>query len=177
MKKEQLYISTIDDQAGALASKYGLGLELAEYCTAWNMDEKFTETDKRIRQETVGISRLLLHAPFSELFPCAIDPKARVLADQRYKQALLLARDYGAKKIIIHGGYNPGIYYPSWYIEQSIRFWTQFLDELDVSIVLENVFEEEPEMLIEIVKTVNDPRAAPLLGHRTCKCLFKDIGI
>ena len=60
MKKEQLYISTIDDQAGALASKYGLGLELAEYCTAWNMDEKFTETDKRIRQETVGISRLLL---------------------------------------------------------------------------------------------------------------------
>ena len=167
MKKDQVYISTIDDQAGALASKYDLGLELAEYCTAWNMDEKFTETDKRIRQETVGISRLLLHAPFSELFPCAIDPKARVLADQRYKQALLLARDYGAKKIIIHGGYNPGIYYPSWYIEQSIRFWTQFLDELDVSIVLENVFEEEPEMLIEIVKTVNDPRLRLCLdiGH------------
>ena len=38
---EKLYISTIAEDDAELAQKYGLGLEIAEYCTAWNMDEFF----------------------------------------------------------------------------------------------------------------------------------------
>ena len=40
-----LYISTIADDAEELAAQYGLGLEIAEYCTAWNMDKNFTHCD------------------------------------------------------------------------------------------------------------------------------------
>ena len=38
MKKEQLFLSTIDPNAGKTAREYGLGVEIAEYCTAVNMD-------------------------------------------------------------------------------------------------------------------------------------------
>lgn len=153
------YISTIAADAEKAARQYGLGLELAEYCTAYNMDEHFGETDALVQRKIKGITNLTFHAPYNELFPCAIDPKARELARCRYLQAIALAAKYGAAKVIIHGGYNPKIYYPCWYIEQSIVFWQRFLKELPdgIQIVLENVLEEEPEMLVDIVKAVDDP--------------------
>lgn len=159
MKKEQLLISTTASDADAVARQYGLGIEIAEYCTAWNMDEKFVETDATVRCKIEGISNRVLHAPFNELFPCAIDLKARSLAAYRYRQAIALAKQYGAAKVIIHGGYNPWIYYPVWYTEQSILFWKDFLkDDPGLEIVLENVLETDPAWLLDIVKDVDNPR-------------------
>ena len=167
MRRENIYLSTIADDASKIARKYGLGIEIAEYCTAWNMDDEFTATDASVQVKLDGIERKVLHAPFNELFPCAIDKKARVLAADRYRQAIELAKRYGSTKVIIHGGYNPWIYYPVWYVEQSILFWKEFLKEdPSVEIVLENVLETEPQWLLDIAKGVDD--------HRLKLCL--DIG-
>ena len=168
MKKENIYLSTIAPDAAPLAREYGFGLEIAEYCTAWNMDEKFNGVDGVVKKKLEGTSRSTLHAPYNELFPCAIDKKARALATERYRQAIDLAKRYGSKKVIIHGGYNPWIYYPVWYVEQSILFWKDFLKEdPGVEIVLENVLETEPQWLLDIVKGVADSRLKLCLdvGH------------
>lgn len=168
MKKEVIYLSTIDERASQLARQYGLGIEIAEFCTAWNMDREFAGTDAIVREQTNGIQRKVLHAPFNELFPCAIDPKARDLARERYRQAIALAGRYGADKVVIHGGYNPWLYFPVWYKEQSVIFWKEFLQkDPGVEIVLENVLEEEPSMLTDIVKAVDSPRLRICLdvGH------------
>ena len=168
MKKENLYLSTIAPDAVHMAKEYGIHLEIAEYCTAWNMDEKFGGVDQVVRKKLDGISQSVLHAPFNELFPCAIDKKARALAAERYRQAIELAKRYGSTKVIIHGGYNPWIYYPVWYVEQSILFWKEFLKEdPGVEIVLENVLETEPQWLLDIAKGVDDPRLKLCLdiGH------------
>ena len=45
MKKEAFLISTIAEDAVQTAVQYGLGLEVAEFCTASNLDERFLETD------------------------------------------------------------------------------------------------------------------------------------
>ena len=168
MRRENIYLSTIADDASKIARKYGLGIEIAEYCTAWNMDDEFTATDASVQVKLDGIERKVLHAPFNELFPCAIDKKARALAADRYRQAIELAKRYGSTKVIIHGGYNPWIYYPVWYVEQSILFWKEFLKEdPGVEIVLENVLETDPQWLLDIVKGVGDPRLKLCLdiGH------------
>lgn len=168
MKKENIYLSTIAPDAHPLAREYGFGLEIAEYCTAWNMDEKFAGVDGVVKKKLEGISHSTLHAPYNELFPCAIDKKARALAADRYRQAIDLAKQYGSKKVIIHGGYNPWIYYPVWYVEQSVLFWKDFLKEdPGVELVLENVLETEPQWLLDIVKSVADPRLKLCLdaGH------------
>lgn len=158
MNKEHLFLSTTASDASSVARQYGLGLEIAEFCTAWNMDDKFPESDALVRQKLEGIKHCVLHAPFNELFPCAIDPKARELARYRYRQAIALARTYGAKKVVIHGGYHPWIYYPVWYTEQSILFWEDFLaEDPGVELVLENVLEPEPDMLTDIIRSVNNP--------------------
>ncbi len=111
MKKERIFLSTIDPEAQDLARAYGLGLEIAEFCTAWNMDRDFPQTDVLVRQKLAGISRRVLHGPFNELFPCAIDPKARALAAERFHQAAALAQAYGAERMVLHGGFNPWLYY------------------------------------------------------------------
>ena len=168
MKKENIYLSTIAADAADIAKEYGLGLEIAEYCTAWNMDEEFPQTDAAVLEKLTGIGRCVLHAPFNELFPCAIDKKARALACERYRQAIDIAKGYGATKVVIHGGYNPRIYYPEWYVEQSVLFWKEFLKEdPGVQIVVENVLEDNPDLLLDIIKGVNDPRLKLCLdlGH------------
>ena len=168
MDKTRLYISTTASDAHAVAEKNGLGIEIAEYCTAWNMDEKFEEVHPKVQEKINGIPGRILHAPFNELFPCAIDKKARELAASRYRQAIELVKQYDATKVVIHGGYNPWIYYPVWYVEESIKFWKVFLQEdPSVEIVLENVLETEPQWLQDIVKGVDDPRLRLCLdiGH------------
>lgn len=165
MKRKQLFLSTIDPEAGAVAAEYGLGVEIAEFCTAMNMDEDFPVWDAKVR--SMQASRCVFHGPFSELFPCAIDPRARELARDRYAQAQQLAVAYGAEKLVLHGGYLPNVYFPQWYTEQSVLFWKEFLPRVQIPIALENVMEEQPELLAEIAAGVGDPRFGLCLdlGH------------
>lgn len=166
---DRLYLSTIDPDAGEVARRYGLGVEIASFCTAWNMDEHLAQTRKELEFALAGISRRVLHGPFNELFPCAIDPKARELARQRYGQAIALAQEYGANKVVLHGGFVPLLYYPQWYVEQSVLFWKAFVQEIPdgITVCLENVLEPAPELLLSIVKSVNHPRLRLCLdiGH------------
>ena len=48
MNKKNVYISTTAPDASQLAVQYGLGIEIAEYCTAWNMDDEFAGTDAAV---------------------------------------------------------------------------------------------------------------------------------
>ena len=168
MKKENCYLSTIASDAVPLAKEYGVNLEIAEYCTAWNMDDEFASVDPSVREKLAQCPKSLLHGPYNELFPCAIDRRVRALAAERYRQAIALAKAYGSEKVIIHGGYNPWIYYPVWYVEQSVQFWKEFLrEDPGVQIVLENVLEEDPQWLLDIVTAVDHPNLKLCLdiGH------------
>ena len=169
MKREQLFLSTIDPDAGAAARTFGVGVEIADYCTAMNMDMLLLETKPKVDAQVRNVSNRVFHGPFNELFPCAIDPLARELAAKRYLQAVQMAGEYGAKKLVFHGGYLPHVYYPCWYTEQSILFWKDFLKKIpgDVTLCIENVMESDPQWMADIAAGVDDPRLRLCLdvGH------------
>ena len=160
MKREQLFLSTIDPNAGAAARELGLGVEIADYCTAMNMDVLLDQTRPVVDNQVRDVPNRLFHGPFNELFPCAIDPLARELAAKRYLQAVKMAGAYGAKKLVFHGGYLPHVYYSCWYTEQSVLFWKDFLKKIpkDVTLCIENVLESDPQWMADIASGVNDPR-------------------
>lgn len=160
MKRENILISTTAQDAGATAREYGLGVEIAEFCTAWNMDREFSAADKNVRNQIEGINNLTLHGPFNELSAASIDPLVLDITRKRYDQAAKLCSLYGAKKLIIHSGYTSHMYYKCWYEEQAIKFFSNFVKTLPdgVTVVLENVFEDDPGMLINVVKGVDDER-------------------
>ena len=155
-----LYISTVADGAAELACEYGLGLEIAEFCTAFNMDREFEKWDSRVRREASGVDRLFFHAPFNELCPAAVDPLITDVAKMRYRQAYILMRSYGINTMIVHSGYLPLLYSVDWFITNSIEFWQEFLyaKPNELKLYIENVFEKTPELLNEIVSGVNDER-------------------
>ncbi|MCR4772471.1 MAG: sugar phosphate isomerase/epimerase [Oscillospiraceae bacterium] len=173
MKKTSLYISTVSEDAADVAARFGLGLEVAEFCTASNMDRDFDVYMPIVAEKMRSADRFTFHAPFNELCPAAIDPLAVELAERRYTQAFALASRLGINKIVVHSGYIPLIYYKSWFTERSVEFWKRLLDGVgsDVVLCLENVMEDEPELLTNIVRSVNDPRFMMCLdvGHAHCE--------
>ncbi len=179
MKRENLYLSTIDSNAHNLAKQYGLGLEIAEFCTAWNLDDEFPKTDREVREKMACSDRFVLHGPFNELFPCAIDRKVREVAAQRYRQTIEVSQAYGIRKMVLHAGYNTWLYFPCWFTEKSISFWQDFVAEIPDGMVicLENVLEEEPKMLADIIRTVDSPKIRMCLdvGHANAYSKFSPI--
>jgi sugar phosphate isomerase/epimerase len=160
MNRNNIYISTVAPDACEMAREHGFGLEIAEYCTAWNMDEHFESTHASVSKKLQGVPHCVLHGPFNELFPCAIDPKVRELTALRFGQAIGLADLYGAKKIVLHSGYYERMYYPQWFVSESIKFWREFMEAIPDGFVIcvENVFEQTPELLRDIVRGVDHPR-------------------
>ena len=87
----------------------------------------------------------------------------------RFRQTAALAARLGVRRIVVHGGFIPYVYFPEWYVEQSICFWKEFLADApdDLLLAVENVMEPGPEMLVEIARGVDDPRLGLCLdvGH------------
>ena len=161
IEKERVFISTIDLEHGEdLAAEYGLGLELAEFCEGRRLDELNPETMESLRRKMARTPAGVFHAPFSELCPAAIDPLVRQVTLHRYRQSVTLARELGIRRVVIHSGFVPIVYFREWFVPESVKFWRAFLEELprDMEILLENVMEEEPTLLRDIVAEVNDPR-------------------
>jgi sugar phosphate isomerase/epimerase len=168
--RDRLYLTTIAPDAAETARDWHLGLEIAEFCTASNMDADFPAWDKIVREKlSVAGGRCAFHAPFNELCPAAIDPLVLDVTKKRYRAAMRLARSYGARRMVVHSGFIPFVYFPEYFIERSVEFWTEFLAEApaDFALLIENVLESAPDMLIEIARRVNDKRLRLCLdtGH------------
>ena len=102
---DRLYLSGIDSRAAELARKNGLGLEIAAFCYAPNLEDPAVLS--AVRRDMAGVERFWFHAPFAELAPCAIDPLVRQVTEKRYRQAADLAQDLGVRRLIIHGASCP----------------------------------------------------------------------
>lgn len=153
--------ATIARDACDIAEKFGFGIELDEFCTAENMDkgniDNYMPEAKRIASRS---KQRVFHAPFSEIFPSAVDPMMRALAMQRLNQAFALAYSLGYRRIVVHSGYMPRVYFKEWFVERSIEFWREFMQNKpdDIKLLLENVLDDEPDTLCKIADEVGDKR-------------------
>ena len=169
MTRNSWLLATLSDDAPALAEAFHLGLEIDAFCVADNMDGGFLHWDGVVRAQIRRAPARVLHAPFAEMFPCAIDPRARALCMDRMMRAAEIARSYGIRRMVAHSGYLPHIYYPEWFESQSAAFWCDFLKTQpeNFEILIENVLDEDPESLLRMIAAIDDPRAAFCLdvGH------------
>ena len=171
MKKARLFLSTIADDAVQTAREFGLGVERAQFCLAENMDKTPPDVQASL-DAALEVPRRVLHAPFAELCPAAIDPLVRAVTRRRFLQAAALAKRYGAKKMVVHSGFIPLVYYPEWFAPQSAAFWREFLNDVDgLTLCVENVMETSPDALRQIAEQVNDPRLRICfdVGHAFCQ--------
>ena len=166
----KLFISTIAEDAEKIIRGYHTGAEVSEFCTASNMDgADFTYWDGIARRKISCAAQSIFHAPFNELNPSAIDPKAVKLAQDRFNQAYRLASGYGIRRMVVHSGYIPQIYFKNWFHDRSVEFWKIYMADKsdDFFIMIENVLDDEPRTLESIAADISDPRVGICLdiGH------------
>lgn len=160
---------TYQDRTASLAAANGLGIEIAEFCISDNMDNKFDEVLPVVERNAAASPYKTLHAPYNELFPMAIEPLVVDVAYRRYEQTLGYCKRFGATKMIVHANFDENLYFPKWFINRHIDFWKKFLAEHDddIEICIENVKEDDPELILGILRGIEDPRLRMCLdvGH------------
>lgn len=104
-----------------------------------------------------------LHGPFLDLKPASPDEEIRKVSFQKYVETIQIAHELEMDYIIFHSQINPYINGP--FMEelnnkQSRDAWIKLLEktpEYKGTILIENIFEEEPRMLKELIETINLP--------------------
>lgn len=170
--RERLFIATFP--AGALETirENKLNIEINHTCISEALDdENRSRLLDQIRSDILksGAKRILLHGPFTEIIPAAIDPRAREFAIGRLEQSYQVAAAIGAEAMIVHTGYIPFMYFKEWQAEKSAIFWQKFMSDkpADFRLYVENVLEDEPYMLGDMMQQIEDPRIGICLdvGH------------
>ncbi len=170
--KEKLYIATFSKDAVGCAREYGVGLEINHTCISEALDEGNRErllSEIRADAAAASATELVVHGPFTEIHPSAIDYRVRELGMERLNQAYDVCAALGVNRMVVHTGWLPFIYFKNWYVDEGSRFWQKFMADKpsDFNIYIENVLEDEPYMPLDLVKRIDDPRVRLCLdiGH------------
>lgn len=160
---KNFYIATMGADFCRYAKAHDTGIELDQFCMAENLEGvKYENVKQEIMQimedSGIGGSDMVLHAPFNELHPAAIDPEALRLARRRMEQAYHVCEDFGIRKMVVHSGYLPHVYFKSWHTERSVEFWTDFMADKpeDFVICIENVLDDEPYMMRDMMEKIRE---------------------
>lgn len=177
---KNLFIATMGADFRKYAEADNLGIELDYFCMAENLDgQKYEPCCSQVSRlaEKLGFTGkdFVLHAPFNELHPAAIDPGALELLKKRMKQAYGVCERFGINKMVVHSGYMPYVYFKSWHTERSVEFWTEFMkDKPDTfRICIENVLEDEPYMMRDMIEKIRAAGGSNIgicldIGHANC---------
>ena len=138
----------------------GTGIELTEICLSEEMDRRPEYCKAFLLEKARLVPDVILHAPYNELTPAAIEPAVYRLTKAYTHEAYLMAEKAGAKKMVVHSGNVPTTYYPEWFIMRSVEFWKEFLAEHpgDITLCYENMLDTEPQTMKAVVDGVGDPR-------------------
>lgn len=170
--RQKLFIATFSGGALDTIRKNKLNIEINHTCISEDLDEENRSrllADIRRDMTECGARRTILHGPFTEIIPAAIDHKAREFAMERLEQSYQVASAVGAESMIVHTGYIPFMYFKEWQAEKSAIFWQKFIADKspDFRLYVENVLEDEPYMLADMMQQIEDPRIGICLdvGH------------
>ncbi len=172
--RDKLYVATFCEKYREAIKDYKVGMEINHTCISHLLDE---EGDKRERligniERDIKASEpthVMIHGPFTEIIPAAIDHRFRELGMLRVNQAYDVAAHFGLKKMVVHTGWMPFMYFKSYQAEKGAEFWQEFMSDKpsDFILAVENVLDDEPEMIKEMMEKVTDPRVRLCLdvGH------------
>ena len=191
--KDRIFVATFSKDTLAVAKDYDFGLEINDLCISSNLNpENRDAVIDRIRREISYVygedwfdediderRKVIFHGPFTELSPASIDERAILLMEERYGEALRIADAFGVKDIVLHDGYLPPIYQKSWHQKKSLEFWNRFLDSVDSKYIfyIENVFDDEPHMLTEIIDSVGRENFKICLDVGHANCMTKEVPV
>jgi sugar phosphate isomerase/epimerase len=104
-----------------------------------------------------------LHGPYMDLSPGGVDTKVKEVTLDRIRKTMDLAALFRPQTVVFHPGYDRWRFeaYHDLWLRNSIETWRPIAgkaEEIGTTIALENVFEEDPQTLKDLIEGVNSPR-------------------
>jgi sugar phosphate isomerase/epimerase len=153
--------------------KNNLGIEVVELSNTVILNDtlKFLEFKNFYKKALNNFTNLITyHGAFIDLKIESPDRSIRLASRKRVIQSIEAAKEIGAEMIVFHSGYNPIInnpYYISNFVKESISFWKKMIEQYDIKICIENMWDNRGDVLLELMEGINDKRAGICLdvGH------------
>ncbi|MGL5749552.1 MAG: sugar phosphate isomerase/epimerase family protein, partial [Paraclostridium sp.] len=153
-------------------SNLNIGVEIQSF-PQHILDDGYSELIETYKEKLSGFKGMIsMHGSSFDLNPGTTDKKILEVTRYRYLESIKIATELGAKYVIFHSQLNPLISVAkirTLKLENQIKFWRDLLIEienLDITILIENEYDDNYEELLYILKSV---------GHSKLKvCL--DIG-
>lgn len=139
-------------------------LNVEIYLSARELDRtppaQFSQLSKTLADEGL---KCTIHGPFLDLSPGAIDQKVRDLTVSRYLQMIGICHIFNPRVLVLHHGYDRWRYesHKEEWLENNIETHKLVMESakgLDTVVAMENIFEEEPELILRTLQAVNHPR-------------------
>jgi sugar phosphate isomerase/epimerase len=159
----------------ALAREYAVGIEIQVYGYHPRLlDGRWQDLLEQHKASLHGFDgEIALHGAFYDMAASSVDPQVVALTRERYRLCMHIAAELGARTVIFHANYLPVIHHPGYrpeWTRRQVAFWLGLLDEiewLDLTVALENMWEPEPDIIVEVLEQVGSPRLRACLdvGH------------
>lgn len=111
----------------------------------------------RLRENQLEIT---FHGPFMDLSPGGVDQRVKEVTRDRLSKTIALARFFKPKMIVFHPGYERWKFDGNikLWLESSLQTWRPLVksaEEMGLTLAVENVFEENPEPLKNLLEEVD----------------------
>lgn len=164
--KRSLAINVLEEELDAGTSfcrEKGIGIELTAFAFPERIDSQFEQRVERHAQAVHGISPVILHGPFLDLYATSPDRAIVRVCQERHDVALSAAIGVGASIYVAHLNFIPLIRNTSYrerFPKAAAAFWLPLADKAGahgITIVLENLWEAGPEVQKSVVREAGHP--------------------
>lgn len=142
--------------------KYNLGLEIQDFTEPNLSDEEILKAVKSYKQKLKNFKGIrAMHGPFLDLKPASPDKDIARLSQIKYLKTLEIAKELEIDYLIFHSQinyHNMDDFIKDINLDQNANFWKVFskkANDFKGIFLLENVFEEDPYILKELLDRVN----------------------
>lgn len=154
-------VQTLKNLNVEILNKLSIGAEIQDF-TEPNLDELEKQDIVKIYKKELKDLRAIkaLHGPFLDLKPASPDKLIREVSFNRYLETLNIAYELNMDYVIFHSQINPYLNHPhieKLNNEQNRDMWIELVEKskYDGTILIENIFEENPKMLKNKIETIN----------------------
>ena len=165
------FITTI-----GLCEENNLGIEIQGFYNPYieNKEELKSKYLENLNKIHKGRS---YHAPYWDLNLGTKIIELQVAMLKIYNEAYSIAKELGCTEMVIHSNYKPGTDWYNGWIKRAKDFLDKFLSDKDdsITICIENQFESDSELLLNLIDEVNDKRIKICLdiGHANANSNMK----
>ena len=144
-----------------LRDKLNIGFEFNDFFIPSLLDDKKALKERINAYKKIG-GYNTIHGVFFDICFDSSDALIRNASYTRARQTLDIAKELGCKKIVFHTnyivGFNSADYKRMWVEKNAIAYKTFLSEYSDIEILIENMFDDNDELILKVLKEVNDKR-------------------